>query len=449
MPDPFVFAVLLTLLVGVLALVLTPSGPMDVLSGWYDGFWNLLTFGMQMVLMLATGFAIALSPPAAAFVNVVARLANTPVRVYALVVLIGGLLTLVSWGWVVITAVIARELAERVKGIDYAYLTACVYISSQTWVAGSSSSIPLLLNTDGNFMIQQNLLSSVVPVSVTLGSVLNVVWTLAMLLVLPAMMVLFRPRVANGSDLEAMRDAGAPDPGITVADQALALTGTETTVSNKLNRSAWITMPVALAGLIYVVYFFATRGFDLNLNIVIFTFLMLGMLAHRTAIRYAIAMKRACSDISGIVYQYPFYAGIMGIMLATGLGALVSEWIIGSASLTTLPLFAQAAGAIVNFAVPSAGGEWAVIGPSLVDAAQTIGADLSPAQQESLIARVAMAAAYGETSTNLIQPFFLLAVLPIMGAGTRVQARDVMGHLLMPFAVIYLLTAVLIVSMPV
>lgn len=109
--------------------------------------------------------------------------------------------------------------------------------------------------------------------------------------------------------------------------------------------------------------------------------------------------------------------------------------------LGTLPLVAQLSGALVNLAVPSAGGEWAVIGPSLMQAAQTLSTDLPPDQAERFLARVAMAAAYGETSTNLLQPFFLLIILPVMGAGVRIQARDLMGYLLIPFLFTTLLIA--------
>jgi short-chain fatty acids transporter len=137
----------------------------------------------------------------------------------------------------------------------------------------------------------------------------------------------------------------------------------------------------------------------------------------------------------------------MGIMTYSGLGAAVSEWIVGHASVATLPMLAQLAGAIVNFAIPSAGGEWAVIGPAIAQAAQTMAleAGLPP---DAVLSRVAMAVAYGETSTNLLQPFYLLIILPVMGAGVRIQARDVVGHLILPFVVTYTLTALLVSLVP-
>jgi short-chain fatty acids transporter len=134
----------------------------------------------------------------------------------------------------------------------------------------------------------------------------------------------------------------------------------------------------------------------------------------------------------------------MGIMTFTGLGQLIANAMAGGASVATLPFIAQVAGAVVNFAVPSAGGEWAVIGATFVEAVRTLTSDLPAPEFEALLARVSMAVAYGETSTNLLQPFFLLVVLPVMGAGMHLQARDVMGYLVLPFLVIFALTAILV-----
>jgi short-chain fatty acids transporter len=162
-----------------------------------------------------------------------------------------------------------------------------------------------------------------------------------------------------------------------------------------------------------------------------------------------IAMKRACANVSGIIFQYPFYAGIMGIMMFTGLGQITAQWLAANATLTTFPLVAQLSGAAVNMAIPSAGGEWAVIGPSLTETAKTLSAHLPPQAQADHIARIAMAVAYGETSTNLLQPFFLLVILPIMGAGIRIQASDVMGYLVIPFVWITVFTAVIVTWAPI
>ena len=444
LPDPFVFAIGLTLLVGVASVLFTDSGPAATINSWYRGFWILLEFGMQMVLILATGYAIALSSVAARLVDRVAIVANTPTKVYFTVVLVGGLLSLISWGWVVVTAVLGRELARRVGGLDYAFLTACVFVSGQPWVGGLSSSIPLLLNTEGNFMIEQGVLESTLPMSITLASAVNLAFVAMFLLVIPLLMVILQPAKGTGKGIETMATSSLDT--MSVAEEADRDLGSSP--SDRLNHSRLLSIAISAVGVTWLIHQVANGSFELDLNSMIFLFVIAGVLVHGTPIRYVLAMKRACSNVSGIIVQYPFYAGIMGIMMFTGLGTAIAGWMAGVATIGTLPVLAQLAGAVVNFAIPSAGGEWAVIGPGFVEATQTLTAGLPAAEVDSALARVAMAVAYGETSTNLIQPFFFLVVLPVMGAGVKLEARDVMGYLVVPFAVIYILTALIVSWIP-
>ncbi len=444
-PEPFVFALVLTVVVGLLALFFTDSGPVEVTGHWYRGFWMLLEFGMQMVLILTTGYAIALTPIASRAIDRLAKFARTPGSVYLVVLIAGGLFNLVSWGWTVLAAVLGRELARRVPGVDYAYLIACVYVSGQPWVGGLSSSIPLLLNTDGNFLIESGVLGGRVPATATLGSALNAAYVALYFAVVPLLMWWLRPTARAARTMDELREEDSIGAETVEAEaERHRLDGRS--VSDRLNNGWLLQAAVSLAALVWVARHFAVNGFDLDLNIMIFTFFAIGLLAHRTPMRYVVAMKRACANVSGIIFQYPFYAGIMGIMMFSGMGALVSERLAGGASLETLPLIAQFSGALVNFAIPSAGGEWAVIGPSLTETALQLSAHLPPDEQQAFVAKVAMAVAYGETSTNLLQPFFLLVVLPVMGAGVVISARDVMGYLVIPFVVIYAATAALLVS---
>ena len=147
-----------------MAVICVCATPLDVVQSWYDGFWDLLGFGMQIVLLLVTGYAIALSPVASKMIDWLAAKIKTPAMVYGAVVLIGGLFSLISWSWMVLTAVLARELAKRVKNVHYPYLVACTYWSGGPWVCGLSSSIPLLLNTENNFLIETGVLSSTIPI---------------------------------------------------------------------------------------------------------------------------------------------------------------------------------------------------------------------------------------------------------------------------------------------
>jgi short-chain fatty acids transporter len=448
LPDPFVFAVLLTVITAAVAMVWVGASPAQVITGWYNGFWMLLEFGMQMVLIIATGYAIALSPLVARFIDQLASKITRPSMVY-LAVLIGGfLLVLVSWGWMVLAAVLGRELAVRVRGVHFPFLIACAFFSSGSWVTGLSSSIPLLLNTPGNFLIEAGLLPTTIPVTETLGSPLNLTVMAVYLIVGPAVMWFVRPRggVVELDDLRADSDAAKET---TVAEETEDLKSEVPTPSDRLNSSVIVQTVVVAMGLAYIVLHFARRGFDLNLNIMIFIFLILGMLLHRTPIRYVVAMGRACSNISGIVYQYPFYAGIMGIMLATGLGKAIAVWMTSLVTLKTLPIAAYLLGGAVNFSIPSAGGEWAVIGPPLVEAVSELSGPVATGGLNHQVARVAMAVAYGESLTNLLQPFYLLIILPVMGVGIRIQARDVVGFFFVPFLVLFTVIGLLVAFFPI
>ncbi len=402
---------------------------------------------MQMVLILVTGYSIALAPIVSKVIDKLAAIAKTPGAVYVSVMVIGGLFTLISWGWVVLTAVLARELGKRVVGVDYAYLVACVYLSSNPWVGGLSSSIPLVLNTEGNFLITNNVLQDLIPINLTLGSLLNYAYLSMYFLTVPLLMWLLRPNRNSATSMSELIESDHQRAS-TVAEEAEAQNLDGTAISDRLNNSIWLQQMIAIAALWFIYRHFSANGFDINLNIMIFLFIAVGLIAHQTPMRYVVAMKRACSNVSGIIFQYPFYAGIMGIMMFSGLGTIISHWMSSGASIESLPFLALLSGAAVNFAIPSAGGEWAVIGPALTDTALTLTASLPPEEVQSYVARIAMATSYGETSTNLLQPFFLLAILPVMGAGVRIQARDVMGYLVLPFIYLFTVTSLLVTFVP-
>lgn len=448
MPDAFVFALILTLLTSVTALIWVKASPLEVIQSWYDGFWNLLEFGMQMVLLIVTGYSIALSPIIRKGIDRLSFYIRTPIKVYFFVTLIGVLLSMISWGWIVIAAVLARELALRVKGIHYPYLIACVYFSNNSWVTGLSSSIPLLLNTENNYMIEADIVAQTIPTSFTLGSNLNIAMMFLYIIVTPLIMIFLLPKKKVVQELGGMLETGHSKDEQSIKAEANSFKLPFPALSDSLNNSRLLQWAIALMGLTYIGYHFGTRGFDLNLNIMIFLFINLGLLLHATPLRYGIAMRRASSNVSGIIFQFPFYAGIMGIMIGTGLGEELAALMASVATIDTYPLFAYLLGGLVNFAIPSGGGEYAVIGPSVIEAVNQIGANLSPEGLMQVQARASLSIAYGESLTNLLQPFYLLLVLPVMGAGIKIQARDVMGFLVIPFLVYFLIQIAFVLLIP-
>jgi short-chain fatty acids transporter len=401
MPSAYVFALLLTLLTGLVALIFTDNKPIAVIEGWYDGFWKLLSFGMQIVLIIITAYCIAQSNPVKKGIDSIAKYIKTPTQVYLIVISLGALLSLISFGMVVVTAILARELALRIKGIHYPFLIACVYFSFNGWVCGLSSSIALLLNTENNFLIESGILKDTISTSYSLGSTLNISMIGIFVIIAPLVIYLLIPKSSKGKELNDLKTDTANED-TSVKDEALSYKLPFRAVSDALNNAGWLQIGVAFLGVIYIIYHFATKGFDLNFNIMIFIFLIVGMLLHITPMRYSIAMKRASSNISGILFQYPFYAGIMGIMLASGLGTKISDVLASVATPESYAFISYLTGGIVNFAIPSAGGEFAVIGPSIINMVQDLAVNLPANEVTAMTARAAMSVAYGESLSNLL-----------------------------------------------
>mgnify|MGYP003108990189 CR=1 FL=1 len=448
MPNAFVFAMLLTLSTGLIAFVWLGAKPMDIVTGWYDGFYSLLEFGMQIVLIIITGFAIALSPLVNKSIDTLTNYVKTPRQVYVIVVLVGTLLSLISFGWIVITCVLARELAIRIKGVNYPFLVACVYFSGGSWVSGLSSSIPLLLGTENNYLIEAGILTEIIPSAFTLGSVLNLSMMVLYVVFAPLLLFILIPKTKNIKQLDDMLVNKAAKKELSIQDEALGLNLSYKSVSDTLNNGVVLQICIVLMGVSYIIYHFYTNGFQLNFNIMIFIFLIVGLALHKTPMRYVIAMKRSSSNVSGILYQYPFYAGIMGIMLYTGLGEKLAEIIASVATIETYPFFAYVTGGVMNFAIPSAGGEFAVVGPSIINAVKEIGEGLPANEITAMVSRASLSIAYGESLSNVLQPFYLLLVFPIMGAGIKIQARDVMGYLVLPFIIFFIIQSILVMWIP-
>jgi len=285
MPNAFVFAILLTLITGLGALLWLNATPLKIIQSWYDGFFDLLGFAMQIILIIITGFSIALSPIIKKWIDRLALKIKSPTQVYIVVLVVGGMLCLVSFGWAIITAVFARELAKRVRGIDYSYLIACVYVSMGTWVLGLSSSIPLLLNTEKNYLLEGNVLTELIPTSYTLGSTLNKAMILFSLIIIPLVMWLLRPKHMKQKELRDLLLSNEETKQISIKEEANNLKLPFKSVSDFLNNNIFIQMIIVLMGLTLIINHFYSRGFDLNFNIMIFIFIIVGLALHKTPMR--------------------------------------------------------------------------------------------------------------------------------------------------------------------
>lgn len=415
LPDPYIFVLLLTLVVLIAAVVAEHKTPLEVISYWGDGFWTLLSFSMQMLLVLVAGFMLASSPPIKKLLDAIAGLAKSAPQAIMLVTLVSLAASWINWGFgLVVGALFAKALARKVK-VDYRLLVASAYAGFVVWHGGLAGSIPLTIATAGHFTESQ---IGIIPTSETIFASFNLLLVAVLFVVMPLVNRFMLPEEKDSIyvDPKVLNETGVENvPTMLDADSG---EGNSNRPADKLENSRLLGWSVGGAGLVYLGYYFWMQGGSLNLNLVNFLFLFLAILLHQTPRSLLTSLNEAIKGGAGIVTQFPFYAGIMAVMVQSGLAQSISEGFVAIASADSLPFWSFISAGIVNIFVPSGGGQWAVQAPIMLPAAQALGAD---------VARVAMAVAWGDAWTNLIQPFWALPVLAIAG----LKARDIMGFCLM------------------
>ncbi|MDB6182152.1 short-chain fatty acid transporter [Paracoccus fistulariae] len=415
LPDPFIFVIVLTLVAAIAAIATQGTSPIALIQMWGDGFWALLSFSMQMLLVLVTGFILASSPPVRKILQSIAGLASSRGSAIILVSLVSLAASWLNWGFgLVVGAIFAKEVARQVK-VDYRLLVASAYSGFVIWHGGLSGSVPLTIATPDHFSQAQ---IGVIPTSDTIFAPWNLVIVLAVLIAVPLVNRLMIPLEDEQVliDPAKLADQGRPAP-----------MSQHPTPAERLENSRVLMWLIGIPGLIWLALYFIGGG-GLNLNVVNFLFLFVGILCHGTARSLLAALDEAVRGGAGIVIQFPFYAGIMAIMIQSGLAASLSEWFVSISSAQTLPFWSFISAGIVNVFVPSGGGQWAVQAPVMLPAAEALGADY---------ARVAMGVAWGDAWTNLLQPFWALPMLGIAG----LKARDIMG-----FCVVQLLVTGIVIG---
>jgi short-chain fatty acids transporter len=416
LPDPFIFAVILTFIVVVAAMLFTGQTPIGVVESWYGGFWNLLAFSMQMVLVLVTGTILATAPAFKKLLGKLASIPKTKIQAVLIVNFVALIACFINWGFgLVIGAVFAKEVAKKVKGIDYPLLIAAAYSGFLVWHAGMSGSIPLKL-ADGTGLETATNGAVIDPITtnLTIFSTFNLLIFGIILFTLPFLLSFMHPK---GDNVKAI------DPALLEDEvEEVSVAKEDMTPAERLENSRVINYVLSALGFIFIIKYFIDNGFSLNLNIVNFTFLFAAILLHGTPINTVRAVNSAAKSVGGIVLQFPFYAGIMGVMVAVGpegvsLAGGISDFFVSISNQTTFPLFTFLSAGIVNFFVPSGGGQWAVQAPIMMPAGATLGVD---------VAKTAMSIAWGDAWTNMIQPFWALPVLGIAKLG----AKNIMGYCL-------------------
>lgn len=404
LPDPFVIAVILTYIIFVLALFCTNSTAVDISLYWGKGMWDLLAFMTQMALVLLGGFVVASSLPVKSLLQKVSALPKTSHQVVLTTFLLSVLLCWLNWGLgLVASAFIALEMAKRHKNVSYRLLVATSYMGFLFWHGGLSGSIPLVVNTPGNF--SEKWLGQLIPIQKTLFSQLNIVLIFGLIICL-SLLVLFL-------------NSKAEDDVTLVLDEKLnpSEEGEVESLSEKMDRSKMVNFVVLSLGVAYIFALIIKGQWNFDLNMVNLLLILFALLLYPNSKSFMSAVNEGSRRVGPILVQYPLYAGIMGVIVETGLASQISQFFVDISTTQTYPLFTFLSAGLINFFVPSGGGQWAVQAPIVIEGAKSLGVPLEKA---------VMAVAWGDAWTNLAQPFWALPLLSIAGLG----AKDIMGYCL-------------------
>ena len=421
LPEPFLFAILLTFVAAAVAMPLCHQTPLEVVEHWGDGLWNLLGFAMQMALVLVCGSTLAAAPVVKRGIAAMARVPQSAPSAIALVTVVSALACWLNWGFGLIVGVIfAKAIARERRDVDYRLLIASAYSGFVVWHAGMSGSIPLTMATPGESLAlaTNGALTAPVPLSQTILNWHNLVTVLLVMVGITVANTLMHPK----------RGILTIDPALLSDDDAPAAPAVaDKTPAQRLEQNKLLSWLVALLLVTYLVIHLAVRGAGLDLGGVIMIFLALGLVLHATPVDYVHAFGKATTGAAGIILQFPFYAGIMGIVTGIGmsgisLGGVLADACIRISTPVTYPLLTFVCAAVLNLFVPSGGGHWAVQAPVMFTAGANLGVDPG---------LTGMAISWGDAWTNLIQPFWALPALAI----ARLDAKDIMGYCLIDLLV--------------
>jgi short-chain fatty acids transporter len=404
MPEPFAFGIVMTLAALVLTWWLTPASAEKVVMSWGNGLASLLPFITQVCLTILFAYALAHLGPIPAYLERLAGLPRTAQGAYAFVAVFAGCVSLIAWPLgTILGGLMARQVAlafrHRGQKVHYPLLGGAAFSGFVVWHMGYSGSAPLLVATQGNPMQEQ--LGGLLPVTQTTLATFNLVTIVLTLACVALVASLLAPADAELEEIDESNPA--QDSG---QEHQEGLSQGRSGPAYRLENSRWLTSFLGVLLIVYVANWFYSKGVQLDLNIVNWTFLAACLLLTRSASEFSQVLMQAGRAVVPTLLQYPLYAGIMGVMLNTGLVAQLADYFARIGTAETLPLIAFFSGGVINMFIPSGGAQWAVQGPAFLAAAEALG---------TAPELIVMGVAYGDQWTNIIHPFVVIPLLIMTG----------------------------------
>jgi short-chain fatty acids transporter len=441
LPDALGFVLVGTFLIFALGLASgekllgTPADPkatsgFGLIDAWGQGFWSLITFTLQMAMIIVAGYAVAVSPPVGRLIARLAALPRTPRGAIAFTAAVAMLTAYANWAFsLIFTAILAKEIARRVSGVDYRALGAMAFLGLGTvWAQGLSGSAALQVASAASSpapvqnVIAEGRGSGLIPLTDTIFLWQGMVATAIIFVLAVGMAWLLAPSPEHAKTAEQLGiDLG---PGI----------GEQRHDNRRSRPGEWIEYSPIFAimlfafGACYLVRHFASAvGNPLNaldLNTINLILILLALILHWRPIHLARAVKDGAPAASGVLLQFPLYGGIFGMIAYTGLHKSIADWLVSVSSDFLYPAFIVIYSCVLGVFVPSGGSKWVIEAPYVLEAANQLHVN-----QGWMVVVYDL----GEASANLLQPFWMLPTLAVLG----LKARDIMGYTFAMFLVLF------------
>jgi len=433
-PHSFLFAILLSFAVYLLGIFVALQGPFDMVKYWVNGFWNFLGFAMQLVLLVVAGFSVGISPVCRKILRSLARISPSPQRAMVLITALVALCSWVHWGIGILAgSFLARETGKRLAKADYPMLVASTFIGLWAGNFGFAALESPAMRAAGAFL------------GATIGSEalpqtsLSLMIFAGFLLGTSAVAVLMgflcpEEKDAVRMDFTILEEEDAEEV-LLAAEKDFRPPGRRS-IGVWLEHSRWPVWLASIMGFSYIVFWFYGNNFVLNLNMINFVLFVFALVLHDTPIHFLKSMERSARTASGIIVQFPFYAGIQGMLAASGLAGILFGWIASIAGAVSYPALVYLATLVINLFAPTAEGIWEVEGALVLQGAQLLGAS---------IPRALLALSAGETIGNVIHPLWAIPLMGICG----LSMRDIMGYCLIALGVLSLIWIVCLTFIPI
>jgi short-chain fatty acids transporter len=408
-PDAYVFALAAVVVVGAFGLALGEP-PMRVVTAFGEGFWTLVPFTMQMALIIIGGFVVATSKPAHRVIERLAAIPKTPRGAVAFVALFSMLTSLLSWGFsLIITGLLVRAIVRRIDDVDFRALGGAAYLGlGSVWSLGLSSSPAMMMATKSAIPAPLLPITGVIPLTQTIF-----LWQS---ILLAALLILVSVAIAYFSAPSGDRVRNARSMGIVFEEMAVDDPPART-AAEKIERNPLLTIALVALMFAFLGQQIASKGLAsaIDLNNFNLLFLALGMLLHWRPRAFLRAAANATPATAGVLVQFPFYAGILGIISKTEIQTTLSELFLRIADQHTFNPILTIYSFILGIFIPSGGGLWVVEAPYVLAAASALKMHIGWTIQTYNAA---------ETLPNLLNPFFMLPLMGILNA----RARDLAGY---------------------